>query len=548
MKNQESIISALGFTIPKKLYLVNDSANIYTGEFSARVLQGVINRKETRVYLAPPSFCVDGVDVERVKQSILAEYGEVEFEELPEDMGLGAEYSMFWSMFRKYHDEIEVIYVYSTESHLADTANIAAMLSARNQGVAVCRELFELMRDKGVALPVVDVIEMCRFDDSDNSVTINNWIADNLVEGASRNAVFCLKPTGREGVGILPWSYDLAVAMNALIYHVDATSEPSLAVQKKILSQFPDNIPVLGWPGLNMETAYVENISMLGKYVVCIDWGYTNGSVWGAFPKYTSETTVNPVSRNFDVQPGKVYAAFMLSDGDAWHYCSKELLSSWNDCRRGKYPLAWTIPSLFVDYNPLTLRYLYKTATRYDTFVQGPSGVGYMYPCCYPKKAYNEYLTQTKDALGQAGLSIVNYWDLNDNNTMTGRDTSLQELYAEATGVDAILLGHTSRHGAWRKKGKCIIIEELGGPDGTGALKAEDIVNTLSEQSKQMKKDENLFFVINVEVWGDRMNAIDKAVEILSDAKYEGKYQFIGLPDLITIIESRNSRISTANL
>ncbi|MBQ4575881.1 MAG: hypothetical protein IJA85_11915 [Clostridia bacterium] len=539
MKQQNTkIVSALGLTVPETLYLVIDDGNCPDGMFAARVLQGVINRKETRVYLASSSFFVEGTDIEAVKQDILREYGKVKLRDLPVDMGADSQYRAFWSLFRAYEDEIKEIYIYSTEEHLSDTANIAAMLAARNQGVAVTESLYSQMQQNGVDLPVTYITELCGFGDADNSITVNGWIADHMAEGASEKAVFCLKPTGRGGPGDLPWCYDLAVAMNALIYHVDPTNPQSLDVQKKILSQFPDNIPVMGWPGLNMENSYVENIAKLGKYVVCIDWGYTNGSVWGAFPSFRADAPVSPVSETFAVKPGKVYVAFMLSDGDAWHYCSKELLSSWNDARRGNYPLAWTIPSLFADYNPLTLRYLYDTATESDAFLQGPSGVGYMYPCMYPQKAYVEYLTQTKAALAQAGLTMVNYWDLSDNNAMIGRDPTLQNQYAEAVGVDALLLGHTSQTGKWRQKDNCIILEELGGPDGTGALTAEHIVDALLTQSRGMKDDEVRFFVVNVEVWGYRLDAVEKAVELLSDDAYEGKFQFIGLPDLIAAMRN----------
>ncbi len=526
-------ISALGLKVPETLCMVIEDENCSDGMFSARVLQGVINQSETRVYIAPSSFFVDGTDIEQVKQNILREYGGVEFETLSSDNSLGDEYSAFWTIFKKYQDEIEQIYVYSTEPHLVDTANIAAMFAARNKGVAVTESLYELMKQQGVDIPVTNVVNMCGFDSSDNTFTVNQWISENMVEGSSKEAVFCLKPTGRDGGGGLPAAYDLAVAMKALIYHVDPTDRKSLEVQKGLLAQFPDNIPVLGWPGLNMEGDYVENISKQGKYVVCIDWGYWNGSVWGAFPEFVAEKPVSPISEEFEVQPGKVYVAFMLSDGDAWHYCAKELLSTWNDQRRGEYPLSWTIPSLFTKYNPLTLRYLYDTASESDVFLQGPSGVGYMYPCFYPQKAYTEYLLQTKEALEQTGLNMVNYWDISDNNAMIGRDPSLQDLYVEVVEVDALLLGHASQNAKWRKDRNCIIIEEVGGPNGTGALNSEHIINALQSLSSDMKDDETLFFVVNVEVWGERMDAVAPAVSELTDAKYEGKYQFVGLPDLI---------------
>ena len=94
--------------------------------------------------------------------------------------------------------------MYSTEPHLVDTANIAAMFAARNKGVAVTESLYELMKQQGVDIPVTNVVNMCGFDSSDNTFTVNQWISENMVEGSSKEAVFCLKPTGRDGGGGLP--------------------------------------------------------------------------------------------------------------------------------------------------------------------------------------------------------------------------------------------------------------------------------------------------------------------------------------------------------
>ena len=85
-------------------------------------MQGVINKTQPRVYIAPSSQNVDGVDIEAVKQSILTNYGEVKLEKARANVGLGSECSTFWTIFEIYADEIDNIYVYSSEKNLADTA------------------------------------------------------------------------------------------------------------------------------------------------------------------------------------------------------------------------------------------------------------------------------------------------------------------------------------------------------------------------------------------------------------------------------------------
>lgn len=528
-------VNSFGMKTPAVLDVVITDGNGVDGMLAARILEGVLNMGGARVYLAPSEETVDGVNIEKTKQKILKDAG-VRLNKLKYDDSFGSEYAAFGTLFAKYGGELTELYVYDTA--LPDTANVAAMMASGKHGAAVSTELYNKMKAKGCSLPAVVITDFCGFGAGTTSAEINRWIGENMVEGRRRDMVFCLKPDGRSGpTDNRPAAYDLAAAMNAVIYFVDPRDADSMEAQRQILDQFDDNIPVLGWSGWEVERDYVSTISSLGKYVVCIDWGGANFSVWASFPEYAADQPVSAIPDSYETEDGAVYVSFMMSDGDAWHYCSKELISSWESDLRGDFPIAWTLPSLFTRFNPLTLRYLYGTATKSDAFLQGPSGIGYMYPSLYPEEAYPGFLEQTKAILKQAGFTMVNYWDLSDNNAMTGKNEDLKEEYMMKVDPDALLLGHSSRTGKAETFGDVVMIEEVGNNNGAGARTAADIVNAI-DTAVRNSKGKTVFLLINVEAWGERLPAAAAAVDEI-ESRNDGKtYSFITVPEMVAAIRS----------
>ncbi len=518
---------SFGLSVGETIDLVeNGAGDSGLGSFPARVLQGVINKKQARIYYTVGAIMSDGIDTEYEQRLILEKYGEVELEKLalPADIKTDG-YAAFHTMFAKYSGEIENIYVYSDDEFLQDTRNIAAMLASRNSGVAVDEALLAELRAMGCTLPVTNVVEYCGFDESDNYITVNQWIADNMVEGSNPDMVFCLSTRGRDGeIGTnLPWAFDIAVATGSLIYYVDPNVTRSCRVQEAILNKYRDNIPVIGWSSWKNESSYVSAINRLGKYVCCIDWGFANGSVWAAFPPF--DVSAYELETREDYEPAEVNICLMVSDGDAWHYSTKELISAYSHSLRGKEPISWTIASQFVKFDPLLLSWLYDTKSPLDTFVQGPSGVGYIYPSLYPEDAYGEFLSQTRDAIAKLGVDIVNFWDLSDNNGMVGKDDAIKARYAKESGAVMLLLGHSSHTGRVTTEGDVLLIEEFGDFEGRGCMNGEDLVRVI-DKARANSEGKPIYICANIEAWGEQLHAVDAAIELLLARGDEGSYKF----------------------
>lgn len=518
-----------------------NSSDTASGDASARILQGVINKKQPRVYIAKD--WIKSINAETVRQEILKTYGEVELQELPrDDTDSHQGYSVFWTLFSKYHSEIERIFVYTNTVELCDTINVAAMLAGRYNGVAVDRRLADQIVAAGYDLPVIDVVEYCGFTgENANTFAINQWICDHLVESSNNSVVVALTPMARdEGSDFLPTYYDFAVATNSVIYNASYIYlDKGKSLQREILDQYPDNTPVIGWPGLNMEGEYVTSISECGKMVVCADWGFDNGSVWAAFPQYTHPEPVTPIPETYEVKDGDVYVSFMVSDGDAWHFTTGDFLCFWNDPVRGTQPIGWTIPVLFTNYNPLMLEYIYDTATPLDNLMQGPSGVSYLYPSKTPADSYENFLDSTKKVFADMGINMVNVWDpVDGDNTMIGANEALLEQYIDVVQPDALFRGHDSYTGGYKIYNNTVIMEEVGNFAGRGAMNTADIVNAIDTICSKTEDGKPTFLMINVEAWGDCTAALQPALDIIAQREDADRYHFITPAELVAAIET----------
>lgn len=488
------------------------------GDLSARSLQGLVNKKQPRVYIQD-DWTREGTDVEQIRQKLLKLYGGKKLNELPTSTKYDEDQT-FWTLFEKYQAEVKRLYVF--DEQLPDTINVAAMLAGRNQGIAVSLALAEQLKAYG--LPVTDVKAEYGFTDH---IQINRWIGEHMVEGSNKQTVFVLSPRGRdEHSDWLPEAYDLAIATDSLIYHINPFLPTEVKIQQEILDQFPDNTLVLGWAGADVEGDFVKSVSSAGKSVVCTDWGYPNGSIWASFTKFTSTKLQPAIPEDYQVVDGKTYVAFTVSDGDAWHYASRDLLAFWNQPVRGKVPIGWTVPSLFSEGNPLIMRYLYNTKTDNDEFMQGPSGFGYVYAGKMPEQAYESYLQTTKRYMSAMGLNMVNYWDLSaGNNSMVGNDESLIEKYIQTVKPEAIFRGHDG-DGSYKIMDGTVVAQEAGDLAGAGTKSADDVVKAIERVREATPLSQPSFVMVNIEAWGDGVSTIEAAVDTLLD-RDERAYVFL---------------------
>lgn len=519
--------------------VAHTSTDTSDGDLAARSLQGLINKKQPRVYIADEWYR-EGVDVEALRQKILEVYGGRKINVLTPDASHKADQD-FWTIFNKYHAEVKRLYVY--DSTLPDTINVAVMLAGRNQGIAVSASFAKEFSQYN--LPQVDVRSKYGFT---NHLQILKWIRDNMVSSSNKKVVFCLSPQGRDSNSdMLPEAYDMAVATDSLIYHVNPYLPTEVEIQQEILDKYATGTPVIGWADASDEGDYVKSISKAGKAAVCTDWGFPNGSVWSAFPKFVQKAAGGETSETQTPVAGKTYVAFCVSDGDAWHYSSRDLLSFWNQSVRGQQPIGWTVPSLYSEAAPLLLYYLYNTKSGKDEFIQGPSGYGYVYPSKMPAQAYATYLQKTKSVLDPLGISMVNLWDLVEgSNSMTGNNQNIIKQYVSIVKPRALFLGHDGS-GSASMVGDTPVLQEVGNNLGAGTRSASDIVKAVERARAKVSSDKPSFVMVNIEAWGDGVSSIEAAVEALKESD-PSAYEFVEPSELAAIFKSYSAgKVSPAS-
>lgn len=518
--------------------IVDFSSDSHAGRFSATVLQGVINKEKPRVYVKGNE-SAKNVNLEDIRIEIL-ELGEKDFNYLEHDtLESHKRYNAFWTLFNKYQNEIESIYIYDEDELLSDSMNVAAMLAGRNKGVAVNQELYESLASAGHAKnrKVVNVCDKYGFDLTVGNVGINRWIEQNMIEGSNPDFVFVAKTGSRDGGSLNhPTFYDLAVATDSLIYHFDPDFDSQIELQKKILDHFEDNILVIGWPGINVEGIYVKSISECNKEVVCADWFYGNGSLLGAFDNFTHLEDLYERSSNKEVLSDKVYVSFLVSDGDAWHYATREFLAYWSNDLRGTVPIGWSIPSLFSEFNPLWLKKVYGEATENDEIMQGVAGVSYIQPHYMDDLAYENWCYDTKNTFDLMGITTVNYWDVG-GDAYSSESKRLKQ-YCEIVNPNAIYMGHADTTNNYFMIGDTVCINSMGVENYRGTHTSDEMITAVDNSVNNTPAGKPVFINLNVEAWGQGISTISEVVNTLMSREDGYKYEFVLPYELANLIRS----------
>jgi len=156
------------------------------------------------------------------------------------------------------------------------------------------------------------------------------------------------------------------------------------------------------------ENFLIQETSRAGKIFVGGE-DVPNLSLLSAF------AAAGPLRQNRPSGPGaledKVYVSFAIPDGDNLDFVRGRMYDLWRQPTRGAVPIGWSISPALAEIAPAYLELLYADATSNDTFIAGPSGVGYVYPGLFPETALSPFLAETATAMRAADLRIS--WLLN---------------------------------------------------------------------------------------------------------------------------------------
>ncbi len=189
--------------------------------------------------------------------------------------------------------------------------------------------------------------------------------------------------------------------------------------ERMLTTDFPVNIPILGYPQVEPEDGIGENrgvelFSRCGKFLIPADH-MPNLSVLSAYPNARGKITV-PIPTQMELTKDGIYASMVLSDGDnlcLWNG-PKSFMFKYMDSMKSSGPrqfaVSYTMGPSMVDLNPLTASLINDHLEPQDTIGGAVSGVGYMYMAQYAnnfgndrKRVVDDFIELTSRYLGYAG-------------------------------------------------------------------------------------------------------------------------------------------------
>ncbi len=349
-------------------------------------LQGIVNRKKTRIYLNGTNGPQEGVNT------------------WPDRLGLKRnECADLYAFIKKYQGEIDGAVLYpSGNPHFRNLASTAAGV---NNVLPIEAGLYKILLEHGINLDIKCDLTKVK---AKTHLDIYEYLYENYWKDCSRRIFVSLSPRSHTA-----FVRDMAAAVGAAVVWLDARIEEEKVLLNKFLCELEAGKSIiLGWwpeerSGIGAGTHY-------GVSTIPSDF-YENSTVHAAVGHVMH---IPPVPKKPELE-NKIYMSFFMSDGDNVQYCQHQMSVLWGNKSRGKVPLNWTVSPGLADIGPGILNYYFDTATDNDCFSSGPSGLGYALIYDEHNKVLNltdenktdSYTAFSNQYLTKNCMRVITVWD-----------------------------------------------------------------------------------------------------------------------------------------
>ncbi|PWS33189.1 GxGYxYP domain-containing protein [Pedobacter paludis] len=314
-----------------------------------------------------------------------------------------------WDLIIKYRNEISGLIVYDpAQTH---TINLATVLAKSKGALIASPLLLAKLTAPPYNLPVLLDLQG-KFH---SKLEVYQTLYDTYWPQLDHRLLIGLNPNAHKAA-----LREYAVALGAAVIWLDPKIADESELLNKFLSSMAPGSSFMGW--WPQEGPGVERASKYGIATIASDW-CSNLTVHSGTSRNIKKKAIPPKP----ALENKIYVAFILSDGDNLQFTEHLMRKLWNNPDRGAVPMGWTVSPAMLDAMPGALNYYYKTATKNDNLISGPSGVGYTYPNAWPNEnLLKQYVSKTEDYNNRAGLRVITVW-----NTITGGiNKNVGEIYA----------------------------------------------------------------------------------------------------------------------
>jgi hypothetical protein len=407
-------------------------------ELTLACLQGIVNRSKPRLYLVYDHY-------DELWLEWLHKRGDID----------GVRWIDIGEVFGRFLPEVSQMFL--TDPAVPASVNVATMLAAVRGGLVATPGVAEQFN-----LPFGHSPDSSRMGLDlrtlgwKKNVEAYRWAYREIGNQLSRQAVAILDP---QETALRDYLVEFKIPILWISGRDDADMSPAVSLEdekdfaREIMMRWPPNIPCLGWPsggykerGIGEEMG-VRLISQCAKFTVCTSYDGYSPSVGNlSIHSGTSATLRQQPAKELTLNRGKVYYAFIRSDGDGWNFQRHYYRKLFDDPKHGTVPIAWQIGPTAIDGQPDILDYYYKNARPGDYIVNALSGVGYIheddYAANYPseerEKIWREYIELSERYLAKLDTKVlVTYSEMNPKRL---------ELFAHMKGIRGIFANYTRSH------------------------------------------------------------------------------------------------------
>lgn len=358
-------------------------------------LQGLINRKQPRIYLR-----------ERLSDHLLNLYKEKGI------IKKETEYSALLPLLKQYKEEITGAIIYDPEKTW--TINLVSNIASVEDRIIISPCQLPQVEQAGIS----DIKDIKDFGFK-NECEAFDWYMANIFPKQYHSI---LSVCGYEKMHDIYRDY--LICFRIPTFWLPGKKDPDYnpEMENRIIrlwQKTPVNIPVIGfWPATESGYEEYEGVQLAGKY-----GKFTIVNTWAGNYSFHSGTGNSEIKmqqrrrnekKQFD--PTRKYVALtMIESGDAIGYIQYGLgARQWDEPERGQVPISIGITPAVQYLMPCYLKHLFRSATANEYFFCSISGAGY----CYPLEQYasetqdrnktqSEYFEKTATLMQKLDLSIL---------------------------------------------------------------------------------------------------------------------------------------------
>jgi len=410
------------------------SVNVYDlrqdnslAKIAAAAMQGIINRTVAETYLITRNFHVDQLE------DVNASYQLVNPANTSMNKGFAALFNQYKSRFKKIiiydGDPKSSEYIMPTKKW---SWSLALMIASHEDGIPVSQSLYDFM-DAELDLSGLETVNI--INKWQTEAEAYQWALDTYENDFHDKMLFSVGLRSDYLTG--PWTmFDYTVASKGFCFWLNEEDPYDRLIMDNIFDKmdYPVGSSVFGF-GLNEIGDHLNKITNTNRGGFVVSDYYANGTYWSSYPNKSFQQRKGVAA---DVEPGKIYVAISLSDGDNLQFDQTALYRIFKeDKSRGKIPVGVTLAAVLQEINPKLLEFYYKNATRNEELTAGPSGFQFIYGDYYEQSGkYDDWIAMNQKWLASAGFHTSHLW------IATGE---VFKRYMDGSGVDLVLDGEMGR-------------------------------------------------------------------------------------------------------